>query len=76
MPYTTEDGGRLNNSHVSRRCTKQSLPPRLNSENILWGIAAATLISGLLFVTSLRVELKLIINAFSQLAKIYFGFVA
>jgi len=52
MPYTTEDGGRLNNFAREPKIYQQRLPPRLNSETIFCGELLLHLVGGLIFVAS------------------------
>lgn len=51
MPYTVEDGGRLNNFAKEPR-VYQAEPPTTNQKRnyIVLGIVSATLVSGLVFV--------------------------
>ena len=51
MPYTTEDGGRLNNFAQEPRMYKAAPPTKTQQRSyILWGIAATILLSGVIFV--------------------------
>jgi len=51
MPYTTEDGGRLNNFAREPKIYQAETPTKTEQRNyILWGIAAASLVGGLIFV--------------------------
>ncbi len=51
MPYTTEDGGRLNNFAAEPRVYKAEPPTKTQQRNyILGGIAAIILVGGLLAV--------------------------
>ncbi|HHP7243775.1 MAG TPA: photosystem II assembly protein Psb34 [Elainellaceae cyanobacterium] len=51
MPYTTEDGGRLNNFAVEPKMYKAEPPTGAQKRNyILIGISATVLLSGLIFV--------------------------
>jgi len=71
MPYTTEDGGRLNNFAREPKIYQAETPTRLNSETIFCGNCC--IIGRRFNIRSLlRVECKLTINAFSKLAK-FFG---
>ncbi len=51
MPYTTEEGGRLNNFAAEPKLY-QAEPPNENQKRnyILLGVAAMTLIGGLIFI--------------------------
>lgn len=51
MPYTTEEGGRLNNFAREPKIY-QAEPPTKNEQKkyILWGIAAAALVGSVIFV--------------------------
>ena len=52
MPYTTEEGGRLNNFAAEPKVYKAEPPTKDQQRNyILWGIAASILLGGVLFVT-------------------------
>jgi hypothetical protein len=45
MPYTTEDGGRLNNFAKEPKVYTAEPPSETQKRNyILWGVAAATLV--------------------------------
>jgi hypothetical protein len=51
MPYTTEEGGRLNNFAAEPKLYHAEPPTNAQKRNyILLGIAAVTLVSGLVFV--------------------------
>lgn len=51
MPYTTEEGGLVNNFAREPKIYEAEPPTKTEQRNyILWGIAAATLLSGVLFV--------------------------
>lgn len=51
MPYTTEEGGRLNNYAKEPKIYEAEPPNKTQQRNyILWGIAAATLVGGILYV--------------------------
>ncbi len=51
MPYTSEDGGRLNNFASEPKVYKAEPPnPKEKRNYIILGIAAALLVGGLLFV--------------------------
>lgn len=51
MPYTTEDGGRLNNFAVEPRVYKAEPPSKNQKRNYaILGVAAILLLSGLCFV--------------------------
>jgi hypothetical protein len=51
MPYTEEDGGRLNNFAVEPRVYKATPPTKTEQRNyIILGIVAVVLIGGLLTV--------------------------
>ena len=51
MPYTTEEGGRLNNFAVEPKVYKAEPPTKTEQRNyIILGSAAAVVVSGLLFV--------------------------
>ena len=51
MPYTTEDGNRLNNFAREPKMYQAEIPTKTEQRNyILWGIAAASLVGGLIFV--------------------------
>ena len=51
MPYTTEEGGRLNNFAREPKIYQEEPPTGAQQRNyILWGIAAATLVSVVVFV--------------------------
>jgi hypothetical protein len=51
MPYTTEDGGRLNNFAKEPKVYTAE-PPSTNEKRnyILWGAVAATLVGGVIFI--------------------------
>ena len=51
MPYTSEEGGRLNNFAREPK-VYEAEPPTKNEQKkyILWGIAAAALVGGVIFV--------------------------
>ena len=51
MPYTTEEGGRLNNFAREPKVYAAE-PPTKNEQKkyIFWGIAAAALVGGVIFV--------------------------
>lgn len=51
MPYTTEEGGRLNNFAAEPKLYQAEPPSKGQQRNyILWSIAAATLVGVVLFV--------------------------
>jgi len=51
MPYTTEEGGRLNNFAVEPKVYKAEPPTKTEQRKyIILGSAAAVVVSGLLFV--------------------------
>lgn len=51
MPYTTEEGGRLNNFAREPKIYEAEPPNSTQQRNyILWGIAAATLVGVVVFV--------------------------
>ena len=51
MPYTTEDGGRLNNFAKEPKVYTAEPPNETQKRNyILWGVAAATLVGAVIFV--------------------------
>ncbi|MGJ3254361.1 MAG: photosystem II assembly protein Psb34 [Elainellaceae cyanobacterium] len=51
MPYTTEDGGRLNNFAVEPKMYKAEPPSSAQKRNyVLIGISGVILLSGLIFV--------------------------
>ena len=51
MPYTTEEGGRLNNFAVEPKVYKAEPPTKTEQRNyIILGTAAAVVVSSLLFV--------------------------
>ena len=51
MPYTTEDGGRLNNFAHEPKMYKAEPPSGTQKRNyLIWSIAAATLVGGVIFV--------------------------
>jgi hypothetical protein len=51
MPYTTEEGGRLNNFAVEPRVYKAEPPSKVQKRNYaLIGVAAVLLLGGLCFV--------------------------
>jgi hypothetical protein len=51
MPYTTEDGGRLNNFAIEPKIYQEEAPTQTQKRNYLvLGIAAAALVVGLIFV--------------------------
>ncbi len=51
MPYTTEEGGRLNNFAVEPKVYKAEPPTKTEQRNyIILGTAAAVVVSGLLFL--------------------------
>ena len=51
MPYTTEEGGRLNNFAREPK-VYEAEPPTKNEQKkyIFWGIAATALVGGVIFV--------------------------
>lgn len=51
MPYTTEDGGRLNNFAREPKVYHAEPPAKTQQvKYILWSVAAATLVGGVIFV--------------------------
>lgn len=51
MPYTTEDGGRLNNFAIEPKIYQEEAPTQTQKRNYLvLSIAAAALVGGLIFV--------------------------
>ncbi|MBV9390097.1 MAG: ssl1498 family light-harvesting-like protein [Chroococcidiopsidaceae cyanobacterium CP_BM_ER_R8_30] len=51
MPYTTEEGGRLNNFAAEPKIYRAEPPTTAQKRNFLiLGIAGATLVGGLIFV--------------------------
>ncbi|MFB2837534.1 photosystem II assembly protein Psb34 [Floridanema evergladense] len=51
MPYTTEDGGRLNNFAAEPKVYQASPPTKAEQRNyIIMGLLALVLVSGLIFV--------------------------
>ena len=51
MPYTTEEGGRLNNFATEPKLYQAEPPSKTQKRNyILWSIAAAALVGCVLFV--------------------------
>lgn len=51
MPYTTEEGGRLNNFAREPKLYEAEAPTKTQQRNyILLGIAAVVLLSGVIFV--------------------------
>ena len=51
MPYTTEEGGRLNNFAQEPKIYQAEPPSQVQKRNyILWGITATILVSSLVFV--------------------------
>ena len=51
MPYTTEEGGRLNNFAAEPKLYQAEPPTKAQQRNyILLGIAAATLVGGVIFL--------------------------
>jgi hypothetical protein len=51
MPYTTEEGGRLNNFAVEPKVYKAEPPTKAEQRNyIILGTVAAVVVSGLLFL--------------------------
>ncbi|MEQ9670452.1 photosystem II assembly protein Psb34 [Coleofasciculus sp. G2-EDA-02] len=51
MPYTTEEGGRLNNFAREPKVYQAEPPSKTEQRNyVFWGIAALVLVSGLMFV--------------------------
>lgn len=51
MPYTTEEGGRLNNFAREPKIYQEEPPTGTQKRNyVLWGIAAATIVSVVVFV--------------------------
>ena len=51
MPYTTEEGGRLNNFAVEPKVYKAEPPTKTEQRNyLILGTAAAVVVSSLLFV--------------------------
>jgi hypothetical protein len=51
MPYTTEDGGRLNNFAREPKMYQAEPPTKVQQRNyVLFGIAATMLLGGLMFV--------------------------
>lgn len=53
MPYTTEDGGRLNNFANEPRVYQAEPPTNAEKRNyLILGVAALVLLAGLLFVAA------------------------
>lgn len=51
MPYTTEEGGRLNNFAREPKVYTAEPPTKTQQRNyIIWGVAAVTLVAGVVFV--------------------------
>lgn len=51
MPYTTEEGGRLNNFAVEPKVYKAEPPTKTEQRNyLIMGAAALALVGGLIFV--------------------------
>ncbi|MCA2691837.1 MULTISPECIES: ssl1498 family light-harvesting-like protein [unclassified Microcystis] len=51
MPYTNEEGGRLNNFAAEPKVYQADPPTKSQQRNYLvWGVAAITLVGGLLAV--------------------------
>ena len=51
MPYTKEDGGRLNNFAVEPKVYKAEPPTKTEQRNyVILGLTALLLVSGLMFV--------------------------
>lgn len=51
MPYTTEEGGRLNNFAIEPKIYQATPPTKTQQRNyIIMGVAAIALVGGLLFV--------------------------
>ncbi|MGV2390489.1 MAG UNVERIFIED_CONTAM: ssl1498 family light-harvesting-like protein [Microcystis novacekii LVE1205-3] len=51
MPYTNEEGGRLNNFRCRTESLSSGSPTKSEQRNyIFWGVAAITLVGGLLAV--------------------------
>lgn len=51
MPYTTEEGGRLNNFAQEPKVYQAEAPTNIQQRNYIFlGIASALLVSGLVFV--------------------------
>jgi len=51
MPYTTEEGGRLNNFAREPKIYEADPPSQSQQRNyIFWGVAAATLVGGVVFI--------------------------
>ncbi|BAG02250.1 MULTISPECIES: photosystem II assembly protein Psb34 [Microcystis] len=51
MPYTNEEGGRLNNFAAEPKVYQAAPPTKSQQRNYLvWGVAAITLVGGLLAV--------------------------
>lgn len=51
MPYTTEEGGRLNNFANEPKIYQAQPPSKTEQRNyILWSIAAVTFLSSMIFV--------------------------
>lgn len=51
MPYTTEDGGRLNNFAKEPKVYTAEPPSTTEKRNyILWGAVAATLVGSVIFI--------------------------
>lgn len=51
MPYTTEEGGRLNNFAREPKVYTAEPPSKTEQRNyIIWGMAAVTLVAGVVFV--------------------------
>ena len=53
MPYTTEEGGRLNNFAIEPKIYEATPPTKTQQRNyIIMGVAAIALVGGLLFVAT------------------------
>ena len=51
MPYTTEDGGRLNNFAIEPKIYQEDAPTQAQKRNyVVLGIAGAALVAGLIVV--------------------------
>ncbi|MBE9190737.1 ssl1498 family light-harvesting-like protein [Gloeocapsopsis crepidinum LEGE 06123] len=51
MPYTTEEGGRLNNFAKEPKMYAAEPPNKTQQRNfVIWGVVAAVLVSGVIFV--------------------------
>lgn len=51
MPYTTEEGGRLNNFAKEPKVYTAEPPTKTEQRNyIIWGVVAATLVAGVVFL--------------------------